>query len=154
MKRDLQQKKHFMIPNFEIQHILLANSIIFSSVILSSKLMQDFARVICQPQYLSFSKKGDLIMFFHVGGICMHNVNNLYQTGPIEEKESIFLCIYATFFLNQLVVTNKSDCHDITEILLKLSLNTITLTHLQLFIYVCISVMFFFCFTNIQDYSQ
>jgi hypothetical protein len=48
----------------------------------------------------------------------MHNVNNLYQKGPIEEKESTFLCIYATFFLNQLVVTNKSDCRDITEILL------------------------------------
>jgi hypothetical protein len=60
----------------------------------------------------------------------MHNVNNLYQTGPIEEKESTFLCIYATFFLNQLVVTNKSDRRDIAEILLKLSLNTITITHL------------------------
>ena len=69
-------------------------------------------------------------MFFHVGGIRMHNVNNLYQTGPIAEKESTFLCIYATFFLNQLFVTNKSDHRDITEILLKLSLNTITLTHL------------------------
>jgi hypothetical protein len=66
-------------------------------------------------------------MFFHVGGIRMHNVNNLYQ---IAEKESTFLCIYATFFLNQLVVTNKSDRRNITEILLKLSLNTITLTHL------------------------
>ena len=75
---------------------------------------------------MSFSKKGDLVMFFHVGGVRMHNVNNLYQTGPIAEKESI----YATFFLNQLVVTNKSDRRDITEILLKLSLNTITLTHL------------------------
>jgi hypothetical protein len=38
---------------------------------------------------MSFSKKGDLIMFFHVGGIRMQNVNNLYQTGPIAEKESI-----------------------------------------------------------------
>jgi hypothetical protein len=62
-------------------------------------------------------------MFFHVGGVRMHNVNNLYQTAPIAEKESI----YATFFLIQLVVTNKSDRRDITEILLKLSL---TLTHL------------------------
>jgi len=39
----------------------------------------------------------------------MHNVNNRCQTGPIAEKEFI----YATFFLNQLVVTNKSDHHDI-----------------------------------------
>ena len=75
---------------------------------------------------MSFSKKGDLVMFFHIGGVCMHNVNNLYQTGPIVEKKSL----YATFFLNQLVVTNKSDRRDIAEILLKLSLNTITLTHL------------------------
>ena len=26
--------------------------------------------------------------------------------------------------------TNKNDCHDITEILLKVALNTITLTHI------------------------
>jgi hypothetical protein len=76
---------------------------------------------------MSFSKKGDLIMFFHVGGIRMHNVNNLYQTGPIEEKESTFLCIYATFFLNQLVVTNKSDRRDIAEILLKRFMASVSL---------------------------
>jgi hypothetical protein len=27
--------------------------------------------------------------------------------------------------------TNKSDCHDITEIFLKVALNTITLTHVK-----------------------
>ena len=67
-------------------------------------------------------------MFFHVGGIRMHKVNNLYQ---IAEKESTFLCIYATFFLNQLVVTNKTDRHDINEILLKVALKTIKQTNKQ-----------------------
>jgi hypothetical protein len=69
-------------------------------------------------------------MFFHVGGVCMHNVNNLYQTGPIAEKKSL----YATFFLNQFVVTNKSDRRDITEILLKLSLNP----NPFVFVYLCL----------------
>ena len=56
----------------------------------------------------------------------MHNVDNRCQTRPIAEQEFI----YATFFLNQLVDTNKSDRHDIAKILLKVSLNTITLTDL------------------------
>jgi hypothetical protein len=31
--------------------------------------------------------------------------------------------------------TNKTDCHDITEILLKVALNTITLTRIKIFLF-------------------
>jgi hypothetical protein len=93
------------VTAFLLKHFISATG--FRGICAAQSLV--FCVVFCRTLFVPFNILSFFFWQFHYlsfvrftvsVGIRMHYVNNLYQTGPIEEKESTFLCIYATFFLN------------------------------------------------------
>ena len=70
--------------------------------------------------------------FFFFNVLLPHITTNVVRSNPAQARYTRYN-IYVIKFLSDLWFspvssTNKTDCHDIAEILLKVSLNTITLT--------------------------
>ena len=70
--------------------------------------------------------------FFFFNVLLPHITTNVVSSNPAQARYTRYN-IYVIKFLSDLWFspvssTNKTDCHDIAEILLKVSLNTITLT--------------------------